>query len=340
MRYLQKTKSANKVELDLKDKRILSLLAKNVRSPLTKIAKEVKLSRDAVSYRIKNYQKKGLIQGYITSVDISKFGYKNYHLFLKLNNPSKETEKNILKKISSLPFVRAVLKYSGNYDLEIGLVAKDFKELDAFIEKITFCCSNFLQEYELLLILDTYIAKTFPVGFFEEPKRDTKENNERDRLVNERYKLDNKDIQILKIISQNSIASLSYLSQKINLSIDAVSYRMKKMYNAGIILSYMPVLNYTSLDYSLYGLLININPLNEENKKILNDFIHSNKSVLWAVKTIGKFNTLIYFLVSDIEEFQENMISLRGLFPRQVNIYEALIAYEEYKYVYFPEKLF
>ena len=65
-----------------------------------------------------------------------------------------------------------------------------------------------------------------------------------------------------------------------------------------------------------------------------------DKNTLWAVKTIGRFNVLIYLLVKSIDELQESVMRLRGLFPKQINHYETLIAYEEYKYIYFPKDLF
>ena len=101
MKYLQAIKETNKIKLDLKDKKILTSLALNSRIPLTKLSKKVGLSRDAVKYRIDNYEKNGLIQGYRTLVDISKFNYDNYHLFIKLNNPSPEIEKKIITKLSA-----------------------------------------------------------------------------------------------------------------------------------------------------------------------------------------------------------------------------------------------
>ena len=95
MRYLQKIKGMEKLKLDLKDKKILSLLSINSRIPLTQLSKKVALSRDAVNYRIKNYEKKGVIQGYRTMVDLGKFDYKANHLFIKLNNPPQEIEQKI-----------------------------------------------------------------------------------------------------------------------------------------------------------------------------------------------------------------------------------------------------
>ena len=112
------------------------------------------------------------------------------------------------------------------------------------------------------------------------------------------------------------------------------------MINKKIIIKFIPVINYTSLNYNLHTILLNINGLNKENEKKLKDFLSSDKNTLWAVKTIGRFNVLIYLLVKNIEDLQDTVLKLRSLFPKQINHYETLIAYEEYKYVYFPKGLF
>lgn len=332
MRYLQKTEKTKKVKLDVKDKKIFSILSFNARIPLTQLAKKVALSRDAVNYRIKNYEKKGVIQGYRTMIDISKFGYNNYHLFIKLNNPSQEVEKRILNKLIKYPFIRAIIKFSGNFDFEIALIAKDLKELDKIIEKIMDDCSNFLQDYDILIFRKLYVTRALPKSFSEYIK-DTS-------VGNKKYKIDKKDITILKLISENSLLPLYEIASKAGLSADAVAYRIKNMKDSGIINKFVPIINYNSLDYNVYTVLFNISTLNEENEKKLREFLINDKNVMWAIKTIGKFNILVYFLVKNIDDLQNSVLKFRSLFPKQINRHETLIAYEEHKFTYFPSGLF
>ena len=333
MRYLQKNPKTIKAKLDIKDKKILSILSANSRIPLTRVSKKVALSRDAVNYRIKNYERNGIIQGYRTMVDMSKFGYNPNRLFIRLNNPSKEAENIILNKITKYPFVRAVIKFGGNYDFEIAFVTKDIDDLDDVLTKIITDCSGFLQDYELLTISKTFVSEIFPPSFSEYKI----EKSNKKKTTN---KTDKKDIEILKIISEDATMPLYEIAGKVKLSADAVAYRIKNMINSGVIIKFIPVINYTSLDYNLHTVLLNIIGLDKEKEKTLKNFLSEDKNTLWAVKTIGRFNVLIYLLVKNIEELQQTMIKLRSLFPKQINHYEALIAYEEYKYVYFPKNLF
>lgn len=333
MRTLQAVKEIVKLNLDIKDKKILSLLSSNSRIPLTILSKKVGLSRDAVNYRIKNYEKNGLIQGYRTIVDMKSLGYNANHLFIKLNNPSKEIETKIITKLIKYPFVRAVIKFTSNFDYEIAFITKDIYDLDDVLTKIISCCSGFIQDYELLTISKTFISETFPKGFSEDKIEEAQKSRET-------KKLDDKDLKILKLISEDALLQLYEIASKIHLSTDGVSYRIKNMINNGTILKFVPVINYSALNYSLYTVLLSINDLDLDNENKLRDFLKTNKNTLWAVKTIGKYNVLIYVLVKDIEDLYNTIIDLRSLFPNKINNYETLIAYEEYKYTSFPKDLF
>ncbi len=333
MNILPDNKNGEKVKIDIKDKKILSLLADNSRLALTQIAKKVGLSRDGVSYRINGYESHSLIRGYRTMINLSKFGYSNYHLFIKLNNPLKENEKKIVSRLIKIPNIRAILKFSGNYDLEVALIARDLIDLDGLITQITNICTGFIQEYEILAIVKNFTSRVFPKSFLEEKNSEVKHKD------NESVS-DKKDIQILKILGESANKSLSEIGTSLSLSADAVTYRIKNMLASNVIIKFLPVINYSAIDYNMHAVMLNLNPLNEANEKKLQEFLEVNKNTLWAVKCIGRFNILIYFLTKNTSEIQDTLIELRSLFPKQINLYESLTAYEEYKYVYFPKELF
>lgn len=334
MKYLQDKPNIVKTKLDVKDKKILSLISLNSRMPLTKLSKNIGLSRDAINHRIKNYEKKGIIQGYRTIVDISKFGYNNYHLFINLNNPSPQIEKKILDKLKQYPFVRAIINFGGNYDLEVAVVAKDILKLDEIITEIMNDCEDSIKNYEILTIVKHYSSKTLPLSFSDESLATKKETK------TTKIKVDQKDIEILKIISEQAKMPLAEIGGRLNLSADAVAYRIKNMEKSEVIKKFIPVMNYASLGYNLYSLLLDINSLDEKREKILKTFLKTDPNVLWAVKTIGRFNLLIYVLVKSVQELQDTSIKLRELFTNRINHFETLVAFEEFTYVYFPKSLF
>ena len=318
-----------KAKLDLKDKKILALLCQNARTSSTAIAKKVGLSRDAVSYRINNYIKNNIIIGFKTIIDISKLGYDSYHLFLQLNQPKKEIEKELINKFKNYNFVRAILKFHGKFDYELAIIAKDLKEFDSIFNKIIEDCSDYLQYYEILPIIKSYkITSTLPRSFY-----DFKINN---ITKDQKIEMDETDRKILSVISEKASIPFYTIAKNLNLSPDTIIYRIKKLINSGIIINFTPVINYASLNYNIYAVLLQINNLKDQKESTLKQFLNSDKNILWAVKTLGKFNVLIYVCVNNTEDLHETLLNLRNYFPNDIKDYETLIAYEEFKYTYYP----
>ncbi len=328
MRFVQKTKAENNVKLDAYDKKILFELAQNCRKPATQIGKKIGLSRDAVRYRINRLESSGVIQGYRTVIDMSKFGLNIVHLFLQLNQPTAEAEKQLVEKFKGYEFCRAVIKFNGKYDFDLAVVAKDTQDLDNILTQIIKDCGNFLQYYEILFISKPFVAKTFPDNFV---------NNEKKNVVSKeliKLKLDKTDLKLISIIADNANMQLYKIAEMLNLSADTAKYRMKKLIDAGVIKGFVPVINYEVIGYKVYAILLNISGLNPKREATLAEFLKSNKDVLWAVKTIGKYNVLLYICVSEPDALMKTTTALRSYFTEAVRDYETLINYEEYKYTY------
>ena len=59
-------------KVDIKDKKIIFHLLQNSRQPLSKIGKNVRQSKELVSYRVKRLQEKQIIKKFTTMTDASK----------------------------------------------------------------------------------------------------------------------------------------------------------------------------------------------------------------------------------------------------------------------------
>jgi len=328
------------VYLDLKDRKILWLLGQDARMPLSMIAKKVALSRDVVAYRIKRLEQQKVILGARTVVDTTKLGYNAYHLLLRLTNPVKEVEHEIIQKLRELPQARAILKFAGGYDLEIAVIAKNIEEFDLLLTKIIQKTGRYLENYEILIVTKNLIGQTFPkqfsTGFSVKNPYSPKKN-----IVSKKEEhTDTKDFEIIKIIRDNAQLSLLEISSKTKMSADAVAYHLKKLKELKIITRYVPVINYALIGYRITALLVQISNLDQEKERKLQTYLEMNEHILWAVKCVGKYNLLAYICTQKEEELHQAINSLRALFPERIKSYHALLAFVEYKYTYAPDVLF
>lgn len=86
--------------------------------------------------------------------------------------------------------------------------------------------------------------------------------------------MDNIDIKIIKLLQSNSRMTASEISGKINLSIPAVSDRLKKLDTSGIIEKYTIILNAKKLNKSLTAIMW----VSLDNPKFADKFIGFVKS--------------------------------------------------------------
>lgn len=333
MRYFETVFAEKKVKLDLIDKKILFALSKNARLSQSAISKAIKTSRDTVNYRITNLKKSGVLQAYRTVINISKFGYMNFHLFLQLKQPSKEIFNDLIKKLKSYNFLRAIIQFNGKYDLELALVAKNMKDCDEIISKISSDCKDFLQNYEVVFLTKSFVANIFPKSFF------TEDSESRIQKSKARISIDAHDVKILEILSDNALTPVHEIAKKINLSSDVVTYRLKKLQNSDYISNYVPAVNYNLINYDVYAVLLSIVNFTQSDESMLQEFLSQNKDVLWAVKTIGKYNLILYICTQKMDEFIKSSDEIRHLLINKIKDYETLINVEEYKYNYLPKGL-
>jgi len=333
---VENNKTEKVILLDVKDKKILFELSKNARVPLTKISKSVRLSRDSVNYRINQMKKNKIILNPLPVIDINKIGYTSFHIFLKLRNITESIEKEIIKKIISLDYIRAILKFHGGYDFEIALVAKNVKEFDDYLTEILNKIGNYIDDYDILIVSKELRFGSFPNSFLKEID---KKNFAKPHDKREKENLDKKDYEIVNVLKNSADLSLLKISEKVKLSPDAVSYRLKNM-EKWLIKSYIPKVNYQKIGYKIYTLLANITPINDEKERKIENFLKQDENVLWAVKTIGKYNIIVYICVENEQDLHLTLNGLRNNFGENLVHYETLLAFEEYKYTYVPDCIF
>jgi len=214
-------------------------------------------------------------------------------------------------------------------------LGKNILEIDTILSVICMDCKDLIQSYELIFITKNLVGNVVPKSFIEYKTEEELifKNNTND------IKIDNIDINILEFLSENSTIPIYKIAQETNLSADAITYRIKKLQNSDFILGYAPAVNYNLINYSIYAVLISAPYLTQKEESTLKEFLRNNTYVLWAVKSIGKYNLIIYMCVEKIDDFIRATEDLRNFLIDKIKDYETLINVEEYKYTYLPKGL-
>jgi Lrp/AsnC family leucine-responsive transcriptional regulator len=147
----------DKVKLDIKDKKILEVLQKEARLPISEISKKVKMPADSVKYRINRLEKLGVIRFYHAVLNFSLLGNPMYsYTFFSLSAMKENEEKEFINFLVSHSKVTWVSKTTGKWDFIIGACSKDLKEYDGILKSIRLKFIKFIKDYETISTIDEY----------------------------------------------------------------------------------------------------------------------------------------------------------------------------------------
>jgi len=138
------------------DNKILEILQQDVRTPISKIAKEVGLSENGVRYRLEKLEKDGYIKSYTILLNPRKFG-KNLLVIFNLEVEPKAM-RTILPKLAGLDEFIKIYQTTGQFSVNaIGLFDNE-DSLTRFINNkllFEFPIQNYTVEVVMKKIKDT-----------------------------------------------------------------------------------------------------------------------------------------------------------------------------------------
>ena len=209
-------------KLDLKDKKICYQLDINARQSLQQISKQVGLSKQVISYRIKNLIEKGIIKGFYTIMDVHKLGFITFKVYIKVQNFSPEIEKEFIEYLTKNKTVAWVVMSNGYWDYNIAYLSRNIAEFDNHYQEFLQKFRDFIEDREVSPIVEAY---QFRRAYILGDKQDDTKYDTINGLTEPKWEGDNTDWEILKILAPNSREEIQKISQKVKLSPKAVSLR-------------------------------------------------------------------------------------------------------------------
>jgi DNA-binding Lrp family transcriptional regulator len=150
-----------KIELDNADFIILGLLSNNARVSLLDISEKIKMTPEAAGRRIRQLEKRGVIQGYRAMINLSKLGYEFYKVEFKLNSYDKI--EHIISYCQNQPKIYQVDRTIGGSTLDVEFHVKNLQELYMLIEEFDKTFPQTVESFEYLTVLSeektTYMPK-------------------------------------------------------------------------------------------------------------------------------------------------------------------------------------
>jgi len=317
-------------KINKKDEKILVELIKNSRIPINQLAKKVGISREVANYRINQLVKKRIIKEFYTEINESLLGFERFGCTIQLKGISEKEEKALINQVAKNKHVTYLGPIIGKWNFAFDIIVKSKNNLEQVFSEIF---SGYKEKIKQSLINSIPTERGFfPAKIFGSVFEDKIPKSKKINLVKT-------DFEILKLLRDNSRIEYKELSKKINLTANAIKYRIKNLEESGIIENYTIALNYSKLGIEYYNLQIKFS--NQDFSK-LKKFLKENKKIKYFYKHIGnpKWDLDIGLLIRNPNELREFLIELKDLFGNYIEINDLYLIPEATKENIVPDIIF
>ncbi len=140
--------------MDSLNKRIIEVLRGNARSSYAEIGRIVGLSAPSVAERMQKMEELGLITGYVTQLNLTKFDYHiQANIALKIDSHG---FKVFVTKLDEFPEIFDCIKVTGEYCVILKAAVKNNTQLEDLIDRLTV-----YGHPNTSIILSNYTDRTF-----------------------------------------------------------------------------------------------------------------------------------------------------------------------------------
>jgi Lrp/AsnC family transcriptional regulator for asnA, asnC and gidA len=319
------------LKLSLKDKKILYELDTNSRQSLQQIAKKIHLHKNVVRYKINRLEKLGIIKNYYTVIDTYKLAYNVIKLYTKYQNINSKIKKEIENYFTNSKMTWLVASIEGNFDLAVIFWVKNNNEFYSFWEKTLQKYGIYFENKILIFQIKAITYKpTYLLNIKQRPVEEKFEILGKEKIT----PIDNIDLNILRKLSSNARIPIIKIANEVNLTPNAVQYRIKKLKKIKIIQSFR-----TEIDISKIGYLplkVDIFLYNYKNKNKIIEYIKNNPYLICIMNSIGFSDIELEFNVKNMKELYTIMEDLIDKFPNSIRNYQFLNILKCFKLCWLP----
>lgn len=319
-------------ELDSKDWKILYQLCTDARQSHSKIAKLVNLSKNAVTYRIQRLVDKKIISGFFTIVNFGQLNLETHSILIRLNTTKDQEFIDFLKAHKNVTVVDRLL---GEWNFLVEFGCRTQEDFYSFIGEFKGKFSNIIDAYEVHTSFELYKIEQLPVELVEEqkPLLSPKAEAPKKQVV----QINKTDSMLLAELNKDSTANLFKIGERVGLTYETVSSKIKKLKDSGVIVKFTAKINLGALGYDVYLILLGMRNLSKEKEDLLKSHIRRQKNIRFSFISASKPTVFVYLAVKKSEELNLFLSSIREKFSDVTVSQKYLLSTDQLKYELFPE---
>ncbi|MBT4604617.1 Lrp/AsnC family transcriptional regulator [archaeon] len=316
------------MSLDLLDKKILYYLDLNSRSTAKQIAKLVRAKKETVHFRINRLKESGYIKNFLTTIHTSQLNKYYYKIFYKFHNLNPQSYKQIITHIKTDSKTAWFGEFEGPYDLAFLIIAESIYDLEEFTNKFKAKFGKHILEQEIHVLTSVH---RFNLKFFYQGKGQLHTKYPKQLT---KSKIDNKDLQIISLLSNNARISLLDIAKKVNLDSSTVNYRIKKLKKQKVIGTHTLAVDFNKFQVQHYQ--INFKLINPRVSEKIIAYFSQIKNATFATTTIGKYDLAVEFVAKDNRELRGLIDQAKEKFQSQIQSHDTFLIVKEHNVTWLP----
>jgi DNA-binding Lrp family transcriptional regulator len=339
------------VKIDLKDKKILSVLGENCRTTIKNIGKAVNLGKDSVRYRINQLIKKDLYRGNVVILNPFILGISLDTLLIKLEKIHPEKEEEFIDFLEDHPFIVWAGQTHGSYDYVINMASIDIKHFDKLLKEIRLKLHGHIKELKILHLTKVFSCNTIPTKFknqmdtnIEHNRLDTSFGSLLNKIPDsslgkEKVKPDKTDLLIVDTIANKANMTIQEISEETGIKPDTIKNRIAKLIEANVILAFRGSINVSYLNFHGYVSLFKLYPHSTEaQRKEFENYLKNSDFVSFGTETVGSYYDFqIYIFANDPLEFNRIKNELKHKFSDIIEDNESVLILKDYQFTFLPK---
>jgi DNA-binding Lrp family transcriptional regulator len=159
-------KKTKELSLDDTDLSLLKILRNNARIDYVKLSKDIKLTPEAISKRIKKLKDNNIIKQFYIFPDLTKLGFEHYNIQINLENIGNEKEEKILNYLQNHKSVSFIYKPISHWDIEFGVFVNNPGELRDFMLQLRTLHPENIRIKDVALFYEEILPNFLPEGVF------------------------------------------------------------------------------------------------------------------------------------------------------------------------------
>ncbi|MBI2665359.1 Lrp/AsnC family transcriptional regulator [Candidatus Woesearchaeota archaeon] len=146
-------------------KEIIRYIRNNARYEIVEISRKLGLNVKTVMSKIRDLEKRGIIQGYIIVIDQEKLGVKYFKFDISFQDHSDEQYKRVLEYCKNNKYVVNLMTSVGDWEIELEVEADTIEEIYRFAKDLRIMFPTIIKKVDLHIITEEIKVDYLPEWF-------------------------------------------------------------------------------------------------------------------------------------------------------------------------------